>query len=338
MPAYQAGLGKRKTLWIFQEWDIFKNYSANQKNSHMMDSSRRTFIKSSALTIAAASMFGENLLASKKQEKFLGLQLYSVREDMKKDPAGTLKLVQQIGYQYVEHANYGNRKFYGYSATDFKKLLDDLGLKMRSGHTKMSKQDWDESKQDFSDSWKYTVEDAATVGQQYVISPFMDDDMRKTYDDFMHYMGIFNKSGELCKKSGMKFGYHNHAFEFDTSLNGVNIYDLIMKNTDPALVAQQLDMGNLYNGGAKAIDVVTKFPGRFELMHVKDEILAPSGGEEKYQSTVLGTGIVGTKQIVDIGVKSGGTSYFIVEQESFQNITPLQGVKQDYGIMKNWGF
>jgi sugar phosphate isomerase/epimerase len=304
----------------------------------MMHSSRRAFLKNSGLTIAAASLFKARLFAANAQNKYLGIQLYTVRQDMTKDPAGTLKLLQQMGYRYVEHANYGNRKFYGYSAADFRKLLDDTGLKMHSGHTVMGPSAWIESKQDFSDTWKFTVEDAATVGQKYVISPYMDPSMRKTYSDFMHYMGVFNKSGELCKKSGMKFGYHNHDFEFSTILNGVQLYDLIMQNTDPSLVAQQLDMGNLYNGGAKAIDVVTKFRGRFELMHVKDEILNPTPGGEKYVSTILGAGIVGTKQIIDIGLQSGGTSYFIVEQESYQGITALESAKQDYGIMKQWGF
>jgi sugar phosphate isomerase/epimerase len=304
----------------------------------MMHSSRRAFLKSSALTIAAASLFKSKLFAADAKPKYLGIQLYTVREDMTKDPAGTLKLLQQMGYRYVEHANYGNRKFYGYSASDFKKLLDDTGLQLHSGHTVMGPTAWIESTQDFSDAWKYTVEDAATAGQKYVISPWLDASMRKTYSDFMHYMGVFNKCGELCKKSGMKFGYHNHDFEFSTNLNGVQLYGLILQNTDPSLVAQQLDMGNLYNGGAKAIDVVTQFRGRFELMHVKDEILNTKAGGEKYVSTVLGTGIVGTKQIVDIGLTSGGTSYFIVEQESYQGITPLESAKQDLTIMKQWGF
>ncbi|HTQ27056.1 MAG TPA: TIM barrel protein, partial [Puia sp.] len=151
------------------------------------------------------------------------------------------------------------------------------------------------------------------------------------------YMDVFNKSGELCKRHGMKFGYHNHDFEFSNSLNGVVLYDLILQNTDPALVAQQLDMGNLYNGGAKAIDIAKKFPGRFELMHVKDEIPSTSK-EEKYESTILGKGIVNTKEIVDIGKTTGGTRYFIIEQESYQGKTPLQCAKEDYDIMKGWGF
>ena len=120
-------------------------------------------------------------------------------------------------------------------------------------------------------------------------------------------------------------------------LDGKVLYDLIMEYTDPALVVQQLDMGNLYNGGVKAIDIVTKYPGRFELMHVKDEIPSKRK-EEKYESTILGEGIVGTRKICDIGRKSGGTKYFIIEQESYQDKTPIDSCREDYAIMKKWGY
>src|SRR5205085_6574867 len=184
------------------------------------------------------------------RNKILGIQLYTVRDDMKADPSGTLQKLAAMGYHYVEHANYVDRKFYGYGAKEFRGLLDGMGLKMLSGHTRMDPQHWDESKKDFSDSWKYTVEDAAVVGQQYVISPWLDASLRKTYDDLLHYMDVFNKCGELCKRSGMKFGYHNHDFEFSTVLDNKKVFEIILDHTDPELVAQQLDMGNLYNGGA----------------------------------------------------------------------------------------
>jgi sugar phosphate isomerase/epimerase len=256
---------------------------------------------------------------------------------MKNDPAGTLQKLAAMGYKYVEHANYIDRKFYGYGAKEFKSLLDGMGLKMLSGHTRMDPQHWDDSKKDFSDSWKWTVEDAAVAGQQYVISPWLDASLRKTYDDLLHYMDVFNKCGALCKKSGMKFGYHNHDFEFSTVLNNKKVFDIILQNTDPELVAQQLDIGNLYNGGAVAIAIVMQYPGRFELMHVKDEIKATSGSE-KYESTILGQGIVNTKQVVDLGKRSGGTQQFIIEQESYQGKSPLDCAKEDLMVMKKWGY
>jgi len=300
-----------------------------------MASNRRTFLQQSALAVAAAGLMPGESFAFFKRD-IVGLQLYSVRTDMNKDAAGTLKQVAAMGYRYVEHAGYSNGKFYGYEPTEFKGLLDGLGLKMISGHTAMGPTAWDAGKKDFSDAWKKTVEDAAVAGQQFVISPWLDESLRKSYDDVLRFMEVFNKCGELCKAHGMKFGYHNHDFEFNTVINNQKLYDIILQHTDPELVAQQLDMGNLYNGGAIAIAIVMQNPGRFELMHVKDEIKATSGNEH-YESTILGQGIVGTKQVCDQGRK-GGTRYFIIEQESYQGKSPLDCSKTDLEIMKKWGY
>ena len=300
-----------------------------------MNTSRRDFLKQGA-ALAATLSFGSSLLAKAPGTQLTGMQLYCVRDQMKADPMGTLKKLAAIGYKYVEHANYVDRKFYGWKATEFKKVLDDLGMKMPSGHTVMGKQHWDASKKEFTDLWKYTVEDAATVGQQFVISPWLDESLRKTKDDCLRYMEVFNKSGELCKKSGMKFGYHNHDFEFSQKLDGLVLYDIILKNTDPSLVVQQLDTGNLYNGGAKAIDIMRQYPGRFVSMHVKDEILAKDG-HEKYESTILGKGIVNVKEVIDLG-KKNGTLHFIIEQEAYQGKDPVDCMKENFAVMKSWGY
>ena len=302
-----------------------------------MKTSRRDFVKLSAAVTAGAAIFPGTVFGSFKSKGIVGIQLYSVRDDMKKDPAGSLTMLANMGYVYLEHANYVDRKFYGYQAKEFKKLLDDLDLKMISGHTVMGKQHWDQAKKDFSDSWKYTVEDAAILEQKWVISPWMDESMRKTYDDFKNYMDIFNKSGELCKGFGMKFGYHNHDFEFSEKLNGEKLFDIMMKSIQPDLVAMQLDIGNLYNGGAVALDVMNQYPGRFEIIHVKDEVEA-TGGNEKYISTILGEGIVNTKKVVELASSIGGTNCYIIEQENYGNKTPMECVKTDLSNMKKWGF
>jgi len=303
-----------------------------------MKTSRRTFVKAGTLAAIGAAIFPKEAFASVKPKRMVGLQLYSVRDDMDKDPLGSLTKVAKMGYVYVEHANYQDRKFYGYAPKEFRKVLNDLGLKMVSGHTVMGKEHWDEAKNDFSDSWKYTVEDAAVLGQKWVVSPSMDDSMRKTYDDFKHYMDIFNKCGTLCEKSGMKFGYHNHWFEFLESLNGEKIFDIMMKSMDPNLVAMQLDIGNLYNGGAVALDVLNKYPGRFEIIHAKDEVENKEGGEEKYISTILGEGIVNAQKTIELATKIGGTNCYIIEQESYGDKTPMDCVKADLEIMKKWGY
>jgi sugar phosphate isomerase/epimerase len=302
-----------------------------------MKSSRRAFIKNTAIAVAATAVLPNPIFGQSKKKELVGIQLYSVRADMLKDPLGTLQQLAAMGYKHVEHANYINRKFYGYSATEFKKILDNLGLKMPSGHTVMGPQHWDDTKKDFIDAWKYTIEDAATLGQQFVISPSLEGKYKTSYDELKNFMDVFNKSGELCKKWGMKFGYHNHDFEFSQKLNGQVMYDIILKNTDPELVIQQLDMGNLYNGGAKAADVINQYPGRFLSLHVKDEITS-SSKEEKYESAILGTGIVNIKMLIDqVRNKTKNVNY-IIEQEHYQNKTPLECAKENIEIMKKWGY
>jgi sugar phosphate isomerase/epimerase len=193
-----------------------------------MDSSRRKFIKNTAMVVAGSTLLSNDLFAFDKKIVRVGVQLYSVREAMGKDPKGSLKKLADMGYVHVEHANYVNRKFYGFDAKEFKKILGDMGLQMPSGHTVMTAHDWDTSKNDFTDKWKYTVEDAAEVGQRYVISPWLDEELRHDQDGLKRFMDQFNKCGELCKKSGMKFGYHNHNFEFSTKVGDSDLYDYIL--------------------------------------------------------------------------------------------------------------
>jgi len=304
-----------------------------------MNNSRRTFIKKSTLAFAAGSLLSRLSFANSttKDGELVGIQLYSVRDEMGIDPLGTLKQLAAMGYKYVEHANYQDRKFYGYTPTEFKKILDGLGMKMPSGHTVLGSQHWDAAKNEFTDSWKYTVEDAAKMGQHYVISPSLNQELRKDKDGLLRFMEVFNKSGELCSKSGMKFGYHNHDFEFSENLGGEMLYDIMMKNTDPKLVIQQLDIGNLYNGGANAAEIVKKYPGRYSSVHVKDEIKG-STANERYESTILGTGIVNVKDVIDMIRKNSKNVHYIIEQESYQGKTPLDCAKEDLAIMKKWGY
>ncbi len=304
-----------------------------------MDSSRRKFIKNTAMVVAGSTLLSNDLFASDKKIVRVGVQLYSVRDAMGKDPKGSLKKLADMGYVHVEHANYINRKFYGFDAKEFKKILADMNLQMPSGHTVMTAHDWDTSKNDFTDKWKYTIEDAAEVGQRYVISPWLDEDLRHDMDGLKRFMDQFNKCGELCKKSGMKFGYHNHNFEFSTKVGDSDLYDYILKNTDSELVAQQMDIGNMLGAGGIALDLLKKYPGRFELMHVKDEIKSTTGqGMDGYDSTILGAGVMPVKDILKEARKNGGTSQFIIEQESYQGKDPFDCVKIDLQMMKKWGF
>jgi sugar phosphate isomerase/epimerase len=301
-----------------------------------MKTDRRTFIRTGTIAVAGTALLSNSLFCVTKNRRITGLQLYSVRDDMARDPLGSLRQLADMGYVYVEHANYVERKFYGFPAQEFRKITEDMGLKMISGHTTMERQHWDEEKNDFSDSWKYTVEDAAVMGQRYVISPWMDESMRSTYDDFRHYMDIFNKCGELCKKQGMKFGYHNHDFEFSERLNGEKLFDIMMNNIDHDLVVMQLDIGNLYGGGAVALDVVNQYPGRFENVHVKDVVKTGNNGQ--YESTIIGEGVADVRKVLELIRKTGGAQVMIIEQESYQDQAPMECVKRDREIMEEWGF
>jgi sugar phosphate isomerase/epimerase len=304
-----------------------------------MNTSRRDFIKKSALTMAGTAVLSNSLFSCNpaKAKEVVAVQLYCVREDMKNDPLGTLTLLAEMGYKHVEHANYVDRKFYGYSAADFKKVLADLGLQMQSGHTVLGKDHWDASKNDFTDAWKYTVEDAATLEQKFVVSPWLDPSLYATYDVLMGFLEVFNKCGELCQQSGMKFGYHNHDFEFSEKLNGEVMFDLMLQNTDADKVGIQLDVGNMYIAGAKAKDIILKYPGRFETIHVKDMIKSESEDAHGYESTILGEGLVGTREVTDMS-KEQGTWLFIIEQESYQGKTPLECMKENLVIINQWGY
>ena len=303
-----------------------------------MNITRRRFVKNSGLVLAGAT-FLPSLLELKDPKTILGIQLYTLRDDMKKDPAGTLKKLAATGYKYVEHAGYYDGKFYGYSIADFKKLLNDNGLKMESGHDFLGTEQWNKTAHDFTDEWKKTIEDAAAVGMKYVISPGVDENLCGNMNDFRHYMDMFNKTGALCKKAGIHFAYHNEDYEFNHSLDNTLLYDLILQSTDKDLVLQQIDIGNMYEPGGRAMDFLKRYPGRFFSMHVKDETKKdppPQKGNE-YESCLLTKGVIPIKQIVDYARKTG-IKYFIIEQEDYQNNTPLEAAAYDLKIMKGYGF
>jgi len=306
-----------------------------------MKTSRREFLITSSLALGGAALL-PGLSCSPQQKQAVAkkglttaVQLYCVRDDMKTDPSGTLKKLAEMGYTHVEHANYVDHKFYGWTPAEFKKVLDDLGLKMPSGHTVFGKNHWDDAKQDFSDDWKKLVENAGYMGQQYVISPSLPESMRSDYDTLMKYMEIFNKCGELCNKAGMRFGYHNHDFEFSQKINDEVLFDLIMKNTDKDKVVLQLDTGNMYIAGALAKDLLAKYPGRYDNIHVKDMIKTEGG--EGFESTILGKGVLPIREITDMA-RDQGTTLFVIEQESYQGLTPLDCMKENLAVMKSWGY
>jgi sugar phosphate isomerase/epimerase len=248
------------------------------------------------------------------------IQLYSLRHQAEQDLFGVLRQVADMGYKGVEFVSLHN-----HTPKEIREVLDDLGLVATSQHVDVPNKD----------NIQQAVDIAKTLGYDKLIAGKWTDSW-ETVDQIGMVAEEFQEGAELLEPHGLQLGYHNHWFEFSDSLNGTRIFDLMMKNIDFDKVAMQLDMGNMYIGGAKAADVLNQYPGKFELIHVKDEI--PSTNEEKYESAVLGKGIINSKEATDLGRKLGGTKIFIVEQEAYQNMSPLQAVKEDYSVMKQWGF
>lgn len=299
---------------------------------------RRDFVRNTGLGLLSASFLTSEAVAElAKKKTLLSLQLYSIRDYMKTDPVGTIKALSKIGYKDCEHAGYSDQKrqFYGHSPEDWKKILADNGMTMQSGHSVFGKQHWNFDKKELTDVWKTTVEDSVKAGQKYIISPWLDVSLRKNFDDLKQFMDAFNVCGEYCKKQGIRYGYHNHDFEFSLKLTSKRVYDIILENTDPKLVAQQLDIGNMYGGGGRAMELLKQYPGRFELLHVKDEVDNGKGGHE---SGILGTGIIGVQEILKTSVNAGPTFYLIIEQESYQGKDPVACMKENYDVMKKWGY
>ena len=301
-----------------------------------MKTSRRTFVKSGAMIALGTALIPRSVFAAAGQNIVVGLQLYSVRDDMKTDPLGTLKKLAAMGYKVVEHAGYSDRKFYGYTPAEFKKILIDLGMKMYSGHVDFGFQAWDATKKDFTDTWKHTVEDAAFMGQKFVLTPELNDKAQKDYDTLLKVIDLWNKCGALCMKHGMKFGYHDD-FNEDVVMHDMKIYDIVMKYSDPKLTVQQFDIANLYNAaGTDPIDIIKAYPGRFETLHIKD-VLKEKNKDNSHDSTVLGKGVLNIKELLPLAVKNGAW-LLIIEQEAYQNESPIDCVKDDLAAMKNWGF
>lgn len=298
---------------------------------------RRVFLTQASFAAASMLVIPRALANFKGKRPLVGMQLYCVRNEMKNDPLGTLKGLSAMGYRHVEHANYIAGKFYGYTPAEFKKLLTDLGMTMPSGHTVLAPRHYDAATKVFTDEWKKTIEDAAFMGQKFVISPSMDGKVRKSYDDLMQMLEMFNKSGELCKPYGMHFGYHNHDFEFSEKHGERTLYEIILAETDPTLVMQQLDTGNLFNGGANALEIIKKYPGRFTSLHIKDAIPLPDN-QSRYESTVLGKGVSGIQEILKMVSKQKQVPHLIIEQEAYQGNAPMDCMKENLAVMKKWGY
>ena len=266
--------------------------------------SRKSFIKASAFALATPMLSKLNLEMQSPSK--IGLQLYTLRKELSTDLEGTLKKVAEIGYKEVETFGYSDGKFFGKTPKEFKALLKSLGLSAVSGHYGAGVEKAD-AKGTLSNDWERAVADAAEIGQKYVVCAYLTPNERKSIEDYKKYVDLFNKSGEIAKKAGLQFAYHNHDFEFE-KLDGEIGYDYIAGKTDPKLVKLELDLYWIAKAGSDPVDLFKKYPGRFPLWHVKDM----DKGDKSFAA--VGTGSVDFTKIF-AARKLAGMTHFFVEQD-----------------------
>lgn len=260
---------------------------------------------------------GVETMSSENYIKDFGLQLWTVRDDMAKDPSMTLKQLSSFGYKQIESFEGAKGMFWGMGNTGFKKYMDDLGMKIVSSHCDINK-DFDKK-----------AAEAAEIGIKYLICPWLGP--QKTIDDYKKAAAKFNECGSICKKEGILFAYHNHDYSFKP-LEGQVPQDVMMNETDPSLVDYEMDIYWVVTAGEDAEAWMKKYKNRFRLSHVKDRSKTP-GADDGKNSVDLGTGSIDFKKVLATAIDNG-MKYFIVEQEAFPNGTVMEAVKKDAEYMK----
>jgi sugar phosphate isomerase/epimerase len=274
--------------------------------------SRRDFLRNSITAAMGVSLISSIAAKPLKKVKRAGVQLYSVRKEMLADARGTLKKLAALGYQELESARSEKGNYYGLTAKEVKKICADLGMSMRSGHIHID------------ENFQKSIDEAGESGQEYLICSTMPTE-GQTADNYKRVADAFNAAGARCAKSNIKFGYHNHAYEFERDNEQV-LYDVLLKNTDPKLVHMELDLGWVIDAGKDPLDYFKRFPGRFPLWHLKDMDL------QKKQSTEFGKGSLKIRDMLANSAASG-MKYFFVEQEEYTS-TALESLEADISFLK----
>lgn len=275
---------------------------------------RRDFLKYAGASAIALNSF-ELLAANAGTLKKFGCQLYSVRDLMPKDPKGVMTALAKMGYTQFE--TYSNDPFWGMSPKECKKFLKGIGVKMISSHTQLKVID---------DAF---AANAAEAGLSYVICPFIG--MQPGEDAWKKRADEFNAKGEICKKHGIKFGYHNHSYSF-AFVSGIKGQMVLIENTDPNLVCFELDMCWSEAAGENTMAHLEKYGNRYELCHVKQLVEK----EPKPLQTDLADGIIDYSKLMR-SAKDNGIKYFLVEQEQYPT-SPLASMENNAAYMKNLVF
>jgi sugar phosphate isomerase/epimerase len=281
-----------------------------------MSYSRRRFLQTTGLLGTGAMLASNNLFAAKEPLTNFGIQLWTVQQDMAKDAAGTLKALASYGYKQIEGFEGGKGMFWGMTVNDMKKYMEDLGIKMISSHCNIN------------DKFESKAADAANMGMKYLICPYLGP--QKSIDAFKKAADNFNTKGEICKKNGLRFAYHNHGYSFK-SIDGQVPEDVMLANTNPRSGRFEMDMYWVVTGGADIATYLKKYKNRFRLCHIKDRQKGVAATVDD-ASVILGTGSIDYPSIVPLA-KKYGVEYFIVEQEKFEGTTPMASAEADAKYM-----
>lgn len=273
---------------------------------------RRKFLIKSGLFAAGTILLPSRAFASSTELPHYGVQLYSFRNEMAKDALGTLEKIASIGIKKIESARSGKGLYYGLSPKEMKDACDALGMKLTSGHVALD------------DNFDKTMEQAVASGQEYLICSSIPTN-GQTVDNYKKVAEAFNKAGEACKKLGIKFGYHNHEYEFESE-NGEVLYDVLMDNTQADLVHMELDLGWVIVGKKDPLDYFKKYPKRFPLWHLKDMNMT------KKESTEFGKGALDILTMM-ANQEASGVKHIFIEQEEYAS-TPLKSMKHNMDFLK----
>ena len=286
-----------------------------------MSINRRSFMRNSTLAAAAglsfpllskaaqATQFSETAAALP-----FGIQLWTVKEDLGANAKDTLAKLSAYGYNQIESFEGPKGMFWGWKHTEFKKYMDDLGMKVISSHC------------NHLVNFEQKAAEAAEIGLEYLICPWKGP--QKSIDGFKKAAEEFNKAGEICQKNGIRFAYHNHDYSFKP-IDGLVPQEVMMKESDKALVDFEMDIYWVVAAGEDPIKWFKKYPGRFKLCHVKDLKQTDKG----HESVQIGKGSIDFPAVLKSGIKSGLTR-FIIEQEAFTGTNPLESAVADAGYMR----
>ncbi|MVN75218.1 TIM barrel protein [Hymenobacter sp. HMF4947] len=283
---------------------------------------RRDFLKQIGLLSTVAWAQPAWLLAAPTPLP-VGLQLYTLREYIGQDVKGVLAKVARAGYKEVETYGYSPKKhFWGLTPAAFKAVLAANGLRTTSGHYEFGAfmHDGNEA------SLQPIIEAARACGQTYVVVPHLDENVRATAADFLTVTARLNRAGALCKAAGLKLAYHNHDFEFKV-LGGTTLYDVMLKETDPALVDFEMDVYWVVRAGQDPVKLLQAHPKRFPLWHIKDMDKA-----HPELNTEVGVGSIDYRKLMAYaGV--AGLKHVFMEQENFA-MNAYQSIAQSAAYIK----